>query len=89
MNIYSQSQFRGVNTDLNQKRGGYRPGRIGVSDFQGKMLNYNRPGMNPLPVGAGVSVMTRQPAQRTNLQPGDYSLYKKDDTKNLYKNLYK
>jgi hypothetical protein len=89
MNIYEQSKFRPVNTDVDAKRGGYRPGRIGVSDFQGKMLNYNRPGVNPLPLGAGVSPMTQRPQQMTKQDPGAYNLYKKEPIGDLYKNFYK
>ena len=89
MNIYKPSPFRGFNTDLNAKRGGYKPGRIGVSDFPSKVLNYKRPGQNSLPTGAGVSVMTTKPAARTILDPSDYNLYKKEGTSNLYGNFYK
>ena len=38
-NPYEDSTFRGANLDLLKgvKRGGYRAGTIGVSDFQGKI----------------------------------------------------
>ena len=44
-NPYEGSTFRAVNSDLLKgvSRGGYRAGTIGVSDFQGKVLNYNKP----------------------------------------------
>lgn len=89
MNINKPTPFRGFNTDLNTKRGGYKPGRIGVSDFQSKVLNYNRPGQNSLPVGAGVSVMTQKPAARNVLNPSDFDLYKKEPISDVYRNFYK
>jgi hypothetical protein len=89
MNLYKSSPFRGVNTDLNQKRGGYKPGRIGVSDFGSKTLDYNRPGQNSLPTGAGVSVMTTKPAQVSNLDPADFNIYQKEPVNSLYRNFYK
>jgi len=89
MNPFEGSTFRPVNTDLQNRRGGYRPGTIGVSNFQGKTLNYNRRGVNPLRAGAGVSVM-RQPSQQTTLmRPEQYSLYKQEPVNSLYSNLYK
>jgi hypothetical protein len=53
------------------------------------MLNYNRPGVNPLPLGAGVSPMTQRPQQTTKQDPGAYNLYKKEPIGDLYKNFYK
>lgn len=89
MNPFEGSTFRPVNTDLQNRRGGYRPGTIGVSNFQGKTLNYSQPGRNPLQAGAGVSSMTRRPQQATLMQPNAYNLYKQEPVNALYSNLYK
>lgn len=88
-NIYKQGPFRSFNTDLNARRGGYNPGTIGVSNVQGKMVNYNRPGSNPLRMGAGVSSMSARPFRNGTLQPSDYNLYSRDSEQNLYANLYR
>ena len=88
MNPFEGSTFRPVNTDLQNRRGGYRPGTIGVSNFQGKTLNYSRPGVNPLRMGAGVSTMRNRP-QATLMQPNAYNLYKREPVSALYSNLYK
>ena len=88
-NIYKQQPFRSFNTDLQARRGGYRPGTIGVSQVQGKMLNYNRPGSNPLSMGAGVSSMSARPFRSGTLTPADYSIYQKESEHNLYANLYR
>jgi len=89
MNPFEGSTFRPVNTDLQNRRGGYRPGTIGVSNFQGKTLNYSRPGVNPLRPGAGVSVMAQRPQQGTVMQPEQYNLYRREPVNALYSNLYK
>lgn len=87
-NIYENAKFRGFNTDLNQQRGGYRPGTIGVSQIQGKTLNYNAPAQAPLQAGAGVSVMRSRPVSANLLQPESYSLYAKSPETALYSNMY-
>ncbi len=87
-NIYQNAKFRGFNTDLNQRRGGYAPGTIGVSQIQGKTLNYNAPAQAPLNSGAGVSVMRSRPVSTSLLQPESYSLYAKSPESSLYDNMY-
>jgi len=87
-NIYQNARFRGFNTDLNQQRGGYRPGTIGVSQIQGKTLNYSAPPQSPLQAGAGVSVMRNRPVSAYLLQPENYSLYSKSPETSLYSNMY-
>ena len=89
MNPFEGSTFRPVNTDLQNRRGGYRPGTIGVSNIQGKTLNYSRRGVNPLRAGAGVSTMSQRPQQATLMRPEQYSLYKREPVNSLYSNLYK
>ena len=90
-NPYEASTFRGANMDLLEgvKRGGYRAGTIGVSDFQGKVLNYNRRGFDPLKAGAGVSVMTSRPTVKNILKPSSYNLYAKSPESALYSNFYR
>jgi len=90
-NPYVGSTFRGANTDIlkGTKQGGYRAGTIGVSDFQGKILNYKRHGKQALHGGAGVSVMTSKPVSRGLLNPQSYSLYGKTTESNLYDNMYR
>lgn len=88
-NIYKQQPFRSFNTDLATRRGGYRPGTIGVSDVQGKVPNFDRPGKNPLSMGAGVSSMSARPFRSGALTPADFSIYSKQDESNLYANLYR
>jgi hypothetical protein len=88
-NIYKQQPFRSFNTDLQARRGGYRPGTIGVSQIQGKMVNYSRPGSNPLQMGAGVSSMSARPFRSGTLTPADYNIYQKESEHNLYANLYR
>ncbi len=89
MNPFSGSTFRPVNTDLQNRRGGYRPGTIGVSNMQGKTLNYSRPGVNPLQAGAGVSQIRRPAASVTLLRPERFNLYQREPVSGLYSNLYK
>jgi hypothetical protein len=93
MNPHEGSTFKGFNTSLlvPQRRGGYKPGTIGVSQFQGRVLNYNRPGSNPLQGGAGVSTMTRVPGQSSLMNPETYSLYKREPSGAVqgFGNLYK
>jgi hypothetical protein len=67
MNLYQSATFRGFNTDVNTRRGGYNPGTIGVSRIQGKVLNYSAPALQPLQQGAGVSVMRNRPVSATIL----------------------
>lgn len=92
-NPFDGSNFRGFNTEklVPTRRGGYNPGTIGVSQFQGRMLNYARPGQNSLRPGAGVSVMTRIPRQMTVMTPEQYNIYRKDTPTQaqLFGNLYK
>ena len=88
-NLYSQRPFRSFNTDVNARRGGYRPGTIGVSSFQGKVLNVDRPGRNPLSMGAGVSSMSARPFRSGKLTPSDFNIYRKDTPEDLYANLYR
>ena len=90
-NPFEASTFRGVNMDLLKgvKRGGYRAGTIGVSDFQGKVLNYQRRGFDPLKAGAGVSTMTARPTVKTVLKPSSYDLYAKSPESALYSNFYR
>jgi len=90
-NPYEDSTFRGANLDLLKgvKRGGYRAGTIGVSDFQGKIPNFNRKGNNPLKAGAGVSQMTSKPSVNTTLKSEAFNLYAKEPVKSLYANFYK
>jgi hypothetical protein len=91
LNPYVGSHFRSVNTELitGKRTGGYRPGNIGVSEFQGKVLNYDRPGVSPLRPGAGVSVMQNRPASTRPLNTASYSLYSKSPENALYANLYR
>lgn len=88
-NIYKQRPFMSFNTDLNARRGGYRPGTIGVSDIQGKTYDMNRPGRNPLQMGAGVSSMSARPFRSGKLTPSDFNLYSRESEQNLYANLYR
>jgi len=90
-NPYESSTFRGANVDLLKgvKRGGYRAGTIGVSDFQGRVPNFNRKGNAPLKSGAGVSAMTSRPSVNTTLKPSAFSLYAKEPVRSLYNNFYK
>jgi len=93
MNPYDGSTFKGFNTEaiIPQRRGGYKPGTIGVSQFQGRVPNFNKPGSNPLLPGAGVSTMTRVPTQSALLNPELYSLYQREPIgqRQLYGNFYK
>ena len=89
MNLYKQQPFRSFNTDGDARRGGYRPGTIGVSNIQGKTPNFNRPGSNPLQMGAGVSSMTGRPFVQGNLQPSDFNIYSRESEQDLYANLYR
>ena len=88
-NIYKQQPFRSFNTDLQTRRGGYRPGTIGVSDVQGRMPHFDRPGNNPLRMGAGVSSMTARPFRSGTLTPADFNIYSKQSEADLYANLYR
>jgi hypothetical protein len=88
-NLYGQQPFRSFNTDVNTRRGGYRPGTIGVSNIQGKTMDMNRPGINPLQMGAGVSSMSARPFMSGTLQPQDYNIYARETGQNLYGNLYR
>ena len=88
-NIYKQQPFRSFNTDLQTRRGGYRPGTIGVSDVQGRMPNFDRPVKNPLRMGAGVSSMTARPFRSGTLTPADFNIYSKQSEADLYANLYR
>jgi len=88
-NIYKQQPFRSFNTDLQTRRGGYRPGTIGVSDVQGRMPNFDRPGKNPLQMGAGVSSMSARPFRSGTLTPASYNIYRTESESNLYANLYR
>ena len=90
-NPYEGSTFRAVNSDLLKgvSRGGYRAGTIGVSDFQGKVMNYNKPAEKAILGGAGVSVMTAKTVSRGLLNPQSYTLYAKKTEKNLFNNLYR
>lgn len=88
-NIYKQQPFQSFNTDVNARRGGYRPGTIGVSNFQGKVFRADRPGSNPLSMGAGVSSMSSRPFRSGKLTPSDFNIYQKDTPQDLYANLYR
>ena len=90
-NPYENSTFRGANIDLLKgvKRGGYKAGTIGVSDFQGKVPNFNKRGNNPLQAGAGVSQMTSKPSVNNTLKASAFNLYAKEPVQSLYKNFYK
>lgn len=90
-NPYVGSTFRGANTDIlkGTKRGGYRAGTIGVSDFQGKVLNYGKKGKPALIGGGGVSVMTSRPVSRGLVNPSSYTLYGKNVEADLYANMYR
>ena len=88
-NIYKQQPFRSFNTDLQTRRGGYRPGTLGVSDVQGRMPNFDRPGKNPLRMGAGVSSMTARPFRSGTLTPADFNIYSKQSEGDFYANLYR
>jgi hypothetical protein len=92
-NPFDGSQFKGFNTDLlvAQRRGGYKPGTIGVSQYPSRVMQYGRPGVNPLPAGAGVSTMTRVPQRITVMRPQTYSLYTKDkeSAADVFKNWYR
>lgn len=90
MNLYQQQPFTSFNTDVQARRGGYRPGTIGVSNIQGKILNYNAPPKAPLSMGAGVSVMRQRPVVANALNPEAYNLYSQEPTvQGLFKNLYR
>jgi hypothetical protein len=89
MNLYQSATFRGFNTDVNTRRGGYNPGTIGVSRIQGKVLNYSAPALQPLQQGAGVSVMRNRPVSATILNPASYSLYSRTPEQKLYSNMYR
>jgi hypothetical protein len=54
-------------------------------------MQYGRPGVNPLPAGAGVSTMTRVPQRITVMRPQSYSLYTKDkeSAADVFKNWYR
>lgn len=88
-NIYKQQPFRSFNTDVNARRGGYRPGTIGVSNIQGAVFNPSRPGSNPLQMGAGVSSMSARPFRSGKLTPSDFNIYRKETEQDLYANLYR
>jgi len=90
-NPFEGSTFRGANSDLLKgvNRGGYRAGTIGVSDVQGKVLNYSARGNSGLLGGAGVSPMTTKPVSRGLLNPSSFSLYAKNTEANLYGNIYR
>ena len=90
-NPFESSTFRGANTDLLKgvKRGGYKAGTIGVSDFLGAVPNFNRRGRNPLKAGAGVSQMTSKPSVNTTLKTSAYNLYAQEPVQKLYANFYK
>ena len=89
MNLYQQQPFSSFNTDVDTRRGGYRAGTIGVSNIQGKTLNYNAPALNPLKMGAGVSTMRQRPVSANLLQPETYSLYKQEPVSAAFSNFYK
>ena len=53
------------------------------------MPNFDRPGKNPLRMGAGVSSMTARPFRSGTLTPADFNIYSKQSEADLYANLYR